>query len=155
MYIEFNGLLTGETEKYFRKKSVKFGLGIILVALGLFLPGVIALGVFGGIEEILFAYLTLSAFLITFAVLPKGKKNRAALTPKKIHTDGDSITVISEKYAETKFIEDAKVVYDKGEFYDIVFRIGNYSEKFVCQKSLLQKGTLEEFEELFGDKLIK
>lgn len=155
MYIEFNGLLTGEAEKYFRKKSVKFGLGIILVALGLFLPGVIALGVFGGIEEILFAYLALSVFLIAFAILPKGKKNRVSLTPKKIHTDGDSITVISEKYAETKFIEDAKIVYDKGEFYDIVFRIGNYSEKFVCQKSLLTKGSLEEFEELFEDKLIK
>ena len=155
MYIEFTGLLTGDAEKYFYKKTAKFGLGIILIALALFLPGVIALGVFGSIEEILYGYLAISVFLIAFGILPKGKKNRISLTPKKIHTDGESITVISDKYAETKFIDDAKIVYDRGEFYDIVFRIGNYSEKFICQKNLLSKGSLEEFEELFGDKLIK
>ena len=155
MYIEFSGLLTGESEKYFHNKAVKFGLGIILTALGLFLPGVIALGVFGGIEEILYGYLAISVFLIAFCILPKGKKNRIAITPKKIHTDGESITVISDKYAETKFIDDIKIVYDRGDFYEIMFRIGNYSEKFICQKNLLTKGSLEEFEELFGDKLVK
>ena len=151
--IEFNGFLTDNTEKYFYKKTVKFGRIIILASLALLLPGAIALAIYGGFEIFLEIFGGVSAILLLTTIIPKSKNSRRAYTPKRIFTDGESITCISDKYVETKFIEDAKVVYDNGEFYDIVFPIGNYSEKFVCQKNLLVKGSLEEFEALFEGKI--
>ena len=50
-------------------------------------------------------------------------------------------------------IGDAKQVRDFGEFYEIVFLFGKISDKFICQKNLLTKGTLEQFESLFNGKL--
>ena len=38
-------------------------------------------------------------------------------------------------------------------FYFIKFPFGKYSDKFICQKSLLTQGTLEEFEALFEGKI--
>lgn len=151
--IEFNGYLTDNTEKYFYKKTVKFGQIIILASLALLLPGAIALAIYGRLEIFLEIFGGVSVILILTTIILKSKNSGRAYTPKRIFTDGESITCISDKYTETKFIEDAKVVYDKGDFYDIVFPIGNYSEKFVCQKNLLVKGTLEEFEALFEGKI--
>lgn len=151
--IEFNGYLTDDTEKYFYRKTVKFGQFIIVTSMALLLPGAIALAFYVGFDIFLKIFGGISAVLLITTIIPKSKKGRHAYTPKRIFTDGESITCISDKYAETKFIEDAKIVYDKGEFYDIIFPIGNYSEKFVCQKNLLVKGTIEEFEALFEGKI--
>ena len=56
---------------------------------------------------------------------------------------------------EYRNIEDVKCVRDFGEFYELVFPFGKISEKFICQKDLLSKGTLAEFEALFGDKILR
>ena len=76
-----------------------------------------------------------------------------AMTPKKIFVQDEYIVCTADKWTEAKAVSDVKVVRDFGEFYDLVFPFGNASEKFVCQKSLLSKGTLEDFEALFEGKL--
>ena len=52
-------------------------------------------------------------------------------------------------------ISDVKKVVDHGEFYELSFVFGKVSDKFICQKSLLTKGTLEEFKAMFGDKVYR
>ena len=60
-----------------------------------------------------------------------------------------------EKFTESAAIEDVVKLVDYGEFYDLSFPFGKLNDKFVCQKSLLSKGTLEEFEALFEGKIIR
>ena len=87
--------------------------------------------------------------------IPKSKKEQLALTPKRIFVDGESIVSIADKYSESRLICDAKELRDFGEFYEIVFPFGKFSEKFICQKNLLTKGTLEQFESLFSNKIVR
>ena len=77
------------------------------------------------------------------------------MIPKKIVTDNDYIISIADKYSDSRNINDVKLVRDFGEFYEIIFPFGKISEKFICQKNLLVKGTIEEFEALFGDKIVR
>ena len=77
------------------------------------------------------------------------------MLPKRIYTNGDHIVCVAEKYTDSKLIKDVKKVIDHGEFYELCFPFGKTSEKFICQKSLLSKGSLGAFERLFADKIIK
>ncbi len=63
------------------------------------------------------------------------------------------VICIADKYKECRKISDVKRVRDYGEFYELVFPLSKMSEKFICQKNLLTKGTLEEFKRLFRGKI--
>ena len=63
------------------------------------------------------------------------------------------IVCIAEQYKESKPISDVSKVIDCGSYYDIRFPFGKLSDKFICQKDLLTKGSLEKFEELFEGKI--
>ena len=73
--------------------------------------------------------------------------------PKRIFVDEEYIVCVAEKYEEYRLISDADKLIDYGDFYYISFPFGKKSNNFVCQKNLLVKGTPEEFEELFADKV--
>ena len=57
--------------------------------------------------------------------------------------------------SETKNLDDIKKVVDMGDFYKIYFYFPHKSNLFVCQKDLIIKGTIEEFEELFSAKIMR
>lgn len=153
--IEFTGYLSGEAEKHFWKKNKAFGIKIFLAAVIIVFPMVlyltfqlqhyIAIGIYG-----IALIVTVPLMLIN----PQSKKDKKSLTPNRIFTDGESITCVTEKFTETRYIEDAKLVYDYGDFYEFVFPFGKVSHNFICQKSLLTSGTLEAFEKLFEHKMI-
>ena len=52
-------------------------------------------------------------------------------------------------------ISTIKSVEDYGEWYYFIFNYADRDPYFICQKSLLSKGTIEKFEELFADKIVK
>ena len=54
-----------------------------------------------------------------------------------------------------KSIQDIKEIRDMGNFYAIIFYFPNMDRRFICQKDLLVEGTIEEFEELFKDKIVR
>lgn len=153
--IEFNGYLSGEAEKYFWKKAKSLGIKILLSAMIVFLPIVlywtlqlqhyIAIAVYG---------IALVASVPLMLINPQSKKNKKAMTPNRIFTDGESLTCVAEKFTETRYIEDVKLVNNYGEFYELVFPFGKVSDKFICQKSLLTSGTIEAFEKLFEGKIV-
>ena len=59
----------------------------------------------------------------------------------------------NEKRERFHMLSSVKTVIDYGEWYYFVFNFSDRDPYFVCQKSLLTKGTLEEFEALFEDKI--
>ena len=75
--------------------------------------------------------------------IPKGKREKISITPKKICIEDGYITCIADKYEECRSISDVKCVVDHGDFYELTFPFGKISEKFVCQKNLLTKGSIE------------
>jgi hypothetical protein len=153
--VEFKGQLTGAAEKRFLKKVADMGQNVFLAMSFLMSPVVIRLSIREHSVIPSSVYLIFVAIILLIARIPKSKKEREAITPKRIYTEENKIVCVAEKYVESRKIADVKCVRDFGEFYELVFPFGKISEKFICQKNLLTKGTLKEFESLFGDKVVR
>ena len=54
-----------------------------------------------------------------------------------------------------KSLSGVKSVFDMGTYYYIKFSTIKNTPIFICQKDLIVQGTIEEFEELFKDKIIR
>ena len=150
--IEFTGYFSGKTKKYYIYIERLLGLIVMSFSFVAVFPfWFIAFG------HILDFWLTLAIYigmlllcLLMLIFIPFDKK----FLPKRIYTEDGYISVIHENGTEEyKCIADAKIVYDFSEFYAIKFYFGNKSNKFICQKDLITKGTLEEFEALFEGKI--
>lgn len=151
--IEFCGLLTGAAEAFFWKKSINSGQMIMLSSIAIVSPWCAFLSLkLGNFIPLLVCGIL---FLLTplLVRLPKSQKEKMRLTPNRIYVEDDCIVCVSDEYVERKYIDDAKYVFDHGEFYEFVFPFGKVSDKFICQKSLLTQGTLEAFESIIGSKL--
>ena len=153
--IEFNGRIHSDAKKFYERKVQKSGRKILVIAVLLFLPGTFSIAYSFGYWELLLAHLILLISIGLLTTLPVGSKNLALQLPKRIYTDGECITSVSEKDAETRFLSDVKEVRDYGTFYDLVFPFGKISDRFVCQKELLSQGTIEEFEAMFESKIVR
>lgn len=153
--IEFRGYIAGAAEKHFRKKSQTLVQNSLLIGMVVFLPIIIFIAIRIRYALLLIAYCGMFAIIPLLVRIPQSKKERRSYTPKKIVIDGKNIVCVADKYTETKRINDVKMVLDFGEFYEVVFPFGKMSEKFICQKDLLIKGSLGEFEKIFKGRIIK
>lgn len=151
--IEFKGQLSGSAEKRFWKREKTFVQNLFLIVFLSLAPTVIIYSVKTHHWLALICY---SAFLLVIWLLfqiPKSKKEKARMTPKRIFTEDEYIVCVADAYSESRLISDVTKVRDFGEFYELVFPFGKMNFKFICQKDLLTQGTLEEFEALFQDVL--
>ena len=153
--IEFNGYLSDSAERYYRRKGVISSLKLCGFATLIVLPLIIRMAnIFNSTSVIIVFMLFILSwpFIMYFSKSPKERKG---LTPKRIYIEDKYIVCIADKYEEIRNIEDITIIYDYSQFYDICFRFGKVSEKFVCQKNLLSIGSLESFEALFHDKIVR
>ena len=116
-------------------------------------------GIFAAVKMenwmVLAVYVLLESLLPLSVYLPKSEKEKKQITPNRIYTDGRSIVCVTEKYTEHRDVHDVKQVLDNGEYYEIIFRFGQISSRFICQKNLLKRGTLRDFEKLFKGKIVR
>ncbi len=158
--IVFNGHLTGSAEERFVKRTVEYAQTQFIVG------AVLAIPMTPGIARLLHVQLSTkvlpylsgavcAVFLLGMLLvrIPKSKKVKQACIPYRIYCEDDFIVCISEKDQVYRKISDVTKVRDRGDFYEVVFRLSKYSEKFICQKDLLTKGSLGEFEALFEGKI--
>lgn len=152
--ITFSGYLTGTAERKFLQMARKqYAITLVIVFLSMSLA-IIGIGrlVFKSddfIKALMIALLAGTAI----CCLPKGKRARLALYPQLIYLEEGKITCVSESYTEVRFVQNVSKVVDYGSFYQIIFPHKMHSDKFVCQKDLLTRGSLKEFEALFDGKL--
>lgn len=153
--MEFDGYLTGIAEKHFFKRSRILGQKIILWSALLIAPSVLSFAIRLKVWSAVAIFVGLFMCIMLFVSIPQSKKGRTQITPKKIVIEHDYIVCVAEKYTETRLVSDVKLVKDFGEYYELCFPFGKLSDKFVCQKSLLTKGTIQEFERLFNGKIVR
>jgi hypothetical protein len=153
--IEFSGYISGSAEKRLYEKSRNIAQGILLFAVLALLPPVIFFALKMKLWSLVCGYCSLFVIIPLLLRIPKSKKERMAMLPKRIYVEDEHIVCITGQYTESRMISDVKKVVDHGEFYELSFVFGKVSDKFICQKSLLMKGTLEEFEAMFGDKVYR
>ena len=154
--IEFTGYITGKAEKRFVQKSRRIGLIFSSFAILFALPIAFLVGKFVLHDDaFIYAMLAGLSILPLICVIPKGKKEHLSMLPKRIYTRDNHIVCVADKYTDSKLISDVTKVLDHGEFYELCFPFGKISEKFICQKSLLSKGSLVAFERLFKGKIVK
>ena len=84
--------------------------------------------------------------------------------PIKVSINNEVMTVEYDEISDDMFGEKefiiplsaVKKVVDVGDWYHFIgFEVKGKGLYCVCQKDLLTKGTLEEFEELFADKIVR
>ena len=77
------------------------------------------------------------------------------VVPTTITIEDDKIERSGVQSYRLVNIQDIKEIWDMGSFYAIVFYFPNMDRRFICQKDLIARGTIEEFENLFQGKIIK
>lgn len=154
--IVFDGCLTGKSQKYFINKLLNNFSKVVVILLLFTLP----IWVFLSIKTNTYIYV-IPAISILILLSPLifrlcvSKKEQQRNTPKKIIINEGVVTSVSDKTIVSKNITQVKEVYDYGSFYYLVLPKIYIDAVFVCQKDLLSNGTLDEFELLFKDKIVR
>lgn len=153
--IEFVGQVNGQAEAFFWKRARRLAIIIFYISLLILLPVVIFFAVITQYWALMIGYAILFVLVPLITLIPKTKKEKQQLLPRRIYTEDEYIVAVVGETEEFRRIEDVKVVIDHGEFYELKFPVGKVSDKFVCQKELLHYGTIEGFEALFSSKLVR
>ncbi len=151
--IKFEGKITSEGAK-------KRGLRTILIAIlvgGCFQVGIMAfvffVGLFTEFYKILFCVASF-LFLLIVIIICFYKAN--ASLPISIVIDEENVDgTYEEEEFTTRKTEHIKHILDYGDFYIIKFYFPNHWVDCICQKDLILEGTIEEFEQMFEDKIIR
>ena len=151
--IEFSGNLTGDCKKFLLKKQIKSQLLVAVLVFILFSTPITLFAIYWSTDALLFL-IPLLIFLVG-SVLPISRNSQKIFMPEKIFLDLKENTIVHkcEKMERFHMINSVKTVIDYGAWYHFVFYFKDRDMYFVCQKSLLTQGTLEEFEALFEGKI--
>ena len=104
--------------------------------------------------EVMLTLVLITIFSPFFFRICVSKKARKRSIPKKVIINEGVIISVSDKTTISKNITQVREVRDYGQFYHVVLPKIYIDAVFVCQKDLISKGTLEEFEFLFKDMII-
>ena len=161
--IEFNGMITGKTKKfYYRKEALSWVclIACIWICGSIIVPIAFPLMLGRFIDIDLLGYLLCMVIcLIIFCTLALLAVFFKKYNLKKISFDCRNLYIFKGKREITVPISGIKQIEDYGDFYRIklyvVSYIGYDFDIFICQKNLLTKGTLEEFEKMFDNKIVR
>ena len=152
--IEFCGEIDGRCKKYRLYVESMVGLVCTLIpALLIAFAITICLIVIDWVFAL--AYIPLVLFVVFAAIAPLSKKAQKLTLPHCVQIYDDRIESKNEKFYDIRQIVYVKKVIDMGDWYQIFFRFPHKNAHFVCQKNLITQGSIEEFEALFRDKLIR
>lgn len=151
--IDFQGEVSGKCKDFLLQFESKVGkIGGFITAILFSIPTVIL-----SLKVNLWFLLWIPIFIgIAFvAGLPPSKKSYGLILPcfVRIDTESGMVTSRGEKFCYNVPIREVRKVVDMGEWYQIY--VQNRNGRFACQKSLISQGSIEEFEKIFADKLVK
>lgn len=153
--IEFKGELFGKTRKFILDKLRKRDFYVSLFISSFFAIFNVLAAIYCNPICLIFLVALISLPIISLFAMTK--KSQKELFPNRIFIDkiDECIVIQGAAYERFHMLSTVKNVYDYGEFYYFSFYHGDGEDFAICQKSLLTTGTLEEFEEIFSDKLVR
>lgn len=154
-YGKFSEKCIEQTSKMQNKRNAIMGLFAVII-------GVIITIIAGILKwNEFYYYLGFTFFLIILDLCILYVPSRSVIfrLPREVIINSDTIICRIEGIKEsikpkTKKISKIKKIIDSGDWYYITFK-GDFTESIICQKNLIIEGTIEEFEELFKDKIIR
>ena len=158
----FSGTPDAHILKYvMTKNSRRVALMSLCTGIATLLVAVVYAQIFDGFGDAL-EILIISALCIVFGII-------MYIRSFMVKTDGErkNITIkITQSCIEGKYTpkhsafderpnDKVKKVLDYGEFYYIMVNRFDFNNGVLCQKNLITEGTIEEFETIFKDKLVR
>ena len=152
--IKFEGQVSGQTLNYIlnqhRRRSfisasiVAAVLSIVIVVVAVLYSMVFLIG------------LAFPAIFVAISIVAKPSKNMySSISPQRVYIEGETLVTEYESFSFSRTIQQVEAVIDFGEGYYIKFYPSYKCPHFVCQKSLLVNGTLEDFEKLLVGKIVR
>ncbi|MBQ2710399.1 MAG: hypothetical protein IJF66_00445 [Clostridia bacterium] len=151
--IEFNGMPTGEVSKYVIKQNKKAGW------IGGSLGGIVMLAaiIYAAVELqhpiVWLGLIVLALWFLLIALQPFKKDIPKLFATKFIILENGKIIAYAHDETHYSSINSVKRVLDVGNGY--VFELLDRNPFFHCQKDQIVKGTIEQFEALFKDKIVR
>lgn len=93
--------------------------------------------------------------LLFFAVYREKPKHYGKLMPSKVVIEDDFMISYCQNAEYCRYFKDIKSIVDKGDSYFISFYFPDKCGTFICQKSSIKQGTIDEFENMFENKIIR
>lgn len=152
--IEFSGEISGQTLNYILKQERNRGLVAACIVSVLAAISIVVVAVI--YDTVYFIGLAFPVIFVVISIFAKpGKSTYHLILPQRVYIEEDILVSENEKFSFSRKLDQVENVIDFGEGYYIKFYSAYRCPKFVCQKSLLTKGTIEEFENLFSDKITR
>lgn len=158
----FSGVPDDHILKYLMTKiSRRVALMSLCSGVAMLLLAMVLAQVFNGYDDVL-ELLIFSAICIVLGIVIYLNSFRV-----KADDERENITIkITQDYIEGKYApkrlafneiptDKVKKVLDYGEFYYIMVNRFDFVNGVFCQKNLITEGTIEEFEAIFKDKLVR
>lgn len=154
--IEFKGVLSEKTSKFLSRKTIQTGVFVMSITFGIVLIFILYLCFLVDYWYIFLGYVFVY-MVTTFAgcLIWKSSKTQKKCTPKKIIINEHEIICYTANNTIIQSFDDLKQVIDYGDWYFLDFVTGRKSIEFICQKDLICNGTLEDFEEMFKNKMVR
>ena len=153
--VEFFGEYSDDCKLDGAKKEKRSGLILWSISTLVFAIPTITVGIIYNRLILAFVVLAMIGFpIIIFLVFPPKnilKYNNA----NRITLDNMAATRTGSVFTTTKPLKKVKKVIDCGKWYYIIFKFGDITNAWVCQKDLIVKGTIEDFERLFEGKIVR
>lgn len=149
-------------EKLVKKQKNGMRIAASIIFLLFFIPATILLAVYNNSVSIVIA-IGLILFALLFLILFSWWENPFNAfyksLPDKIIIDKEQGTIITTGLAQYSYksvdLELIKEIFDFGDWYEIKFYYPYGSMFFICQKDLIEEGTIEDFECMFKEKIIR
>lgn len=97
-------------------------------------------------------------FVILFVALASKRpspKSYTLILPSKVIIEDGLISAENSKFHICRKIDDIKWIIDRGDWYQIKFYFPHNNSRFRCQKNLLSKGSIDDFERMFEGKVVR
>lgn len=159
--IEFYGVLSDECK--IESAKIRSKRAEILPWVATFILGIIptiVLGILRHSQFYVFLGLTILISIVNLLNLIPVSKSRMQKfkIPSRVIIDNNQISTTAlggQNPMKSKPLTKVKKVIDAGDWYYIIFKYGDITNSWVCQKDLIIQGSIEEFENIFQDKIVR
>lgn len=145
-------------EKVREKEIIVFLSGIIFIWIVTVSFGLIFDFLQSILVELIVCTIIMLACIILIAKTTEKVALRIKLSPHIIITETDLLLELwknGEKTWRKRNLTQVKKVLDCGEVYYIIFRFGDITNAWICQKDNVVSGTIGEFERIFRSKIVR